>query len=288
VLSAPAAWRASELATRLRAEVAATLGFDDPDVIDDATTFYDLGMDSLTMADLAGRLQKRLNMRVSKLVFEYPSIGALTTHLLEAIAAAAPPSSTGSDPLTPTAIGGAAHVSSNGGPAGMLRYSPELEPDIFTFQSRAWPHRSVDMIPARWQWMCVESARRLGAAPRAWVYRDEGTIAAHMASIAVRVKIGSEYHDTGWLVDTMVLPEYRNRAVGSRLMLEAHEDQPFSLSLGQTAEMREIQFRLGWQQVAPLQIAQHRSFAARAHSSSWRSSKRVTLRTSTSRESATR
>jgi hypothetical protein len=39
-------------------------------------------------------------------------------------------------------------------------------------------------------------------------------------------------------------------------MVDAHEDLPFSLSLGQSAEMREIQFRLGWKQVAPLQIAQ--------------------------------
>lgn len=39
-------------------------------------------------------------------------------------------------------------------------------------------------------------------------------------------------------------------------MAQAHDDEPFSLSLGQTAEMREIQFRLGWVQVAPLQIAQ--------------------------------
>ncbi len=54
----------------------------------------------------------------------------------------------------------------------------------------------------------------------------------------------------------MVLPAYRDQAVGSRLMVEAHDDQPFSLSLGQTSEMREIQLRLGWKQVAPLQIAQ--------------------------------
>jgi hypothetical protein len=104
--------------------------------------------------------------------------------------------------------------------------------------------------------MFVESARRLGVEPRAWLYRDNGRIVAHMGSIAVRLKIGAEDRDTGWLVETMVLPEYRSQALGSRLMVEAREDQPFALSLGQTAEMREIQLRLGWHQVAPLQIAQ--------------------------------
>jgi hypothetical protein len=68
--------------------------------------------------------------------------------------------------------------------------------------------------------------------------------------------MGDEVRQTGWLVETMVLREYRSRAVGSKLMVDAHEDQPFSLSLGQSAEMREIQLRLGWRQVAPLQVAQ--------------------------------
>jgi hypothetical protein len=54
----------------------------------------------------------------------------------------------------------------------------------------------------------------------------------------------------------MVLPEYRNQAVGARLMVEAHEDMPLALSLGQTEQMRAIQFRLGRHQDAPLQTAQ--------------------------------
>jgi hypothetical protein len=89
-----------------------------------------------------------------------------------------------------------------------------------------------------------------------WLHRQDGRIVGHMGSIAVRLKVGAEEHDTGWLVDTMVLEPYRDRAVGSRLMVEAREDQPFSISLGQTSEMREIQLRLGWKQVAPLQVAQ--------------------------------
>src|SRR5690606_5592476 len=36
----------------------------------------------------------------------------------------------------------------------------------------------------------------------------------------------------------------------------AHEALPFALSLGQTATMRAIQVRMGWQSVAPLQTAQ--------------------------------
>ena len=62
--------------------------------------------------------------------------------------------------------------------------------------------------------MFVDSAHRLGVDPRCWLYRDQGRIVGHMGSIAVRVKLGDEERQTGWLVDTMVLEEYRNQGVG--------------------------------------------------------------------------
>jgi hypothetical protein len=77
-----------------------------------------------------------------------------------------------------------------------------------------------------------------------------------MAAIPVRLKVGGGVYDTAWLADTMVLEPYRKKAVGSRLLVQAHEDRPFALSLGQTAEAREILYRLGWKNVAPLQTAQ--------------------------------
>jgi hypothetical protein len=92
--------------------------------------------------------------------------------------------------------------------------------------------------------------------PRFWLHRENGVIVGQTGSIAVRLKVGDQTLDTGWLVETMVLEEFRGQAVGSRLMVDAHDDQPFSLSLGQSAEMRAIQLHLGWTQVAPLQIAQ--------------------------------
>ena len=77
-----------------------------------------------------------------------------------------------------------------------------------------------------------------------------------MGAIPVRLKIDRAERNTAWLVDTMVLESHRSDALGSHLMVQAHEDLPFALSLGQTAEMRAILLRLGWRQVAPLQTAQ--------------------------------
>jgi hypothetical protein len=51
----------------------------------------------------------------------------------------------------------------------------------------------------------------------------------------------------------MVLPSHRDQGIGARLMLQAQEDMPLSLSLGQTAQMRTILQTMGWKHVAPLQ-----------------------------------
>ena len=251
--------REEELAHLLQQEVAETLGYEGPEAVSVDRPFQDLGMDSLMSAEFAQRIQKRLGTRSSALVFEHPRISALAGRLLAAtdIAPAAAPVASQEVALASTGSASAALTVDVAAPASPIAgYSPQLEPLVYRFQEEAWPARRRDWIAPRWNWMFVESARRLGLEPRVWLYRENGRIAGHNGAIAVRVKIGEAERDTAWLVDTMVLEAYRSQAVGSRLMVRAHEDLPFALSLGQTQQMRDIQLRLGWEHVAPLETAQ--------------------------------
>jgi len=237
--------RVSELAALLRTEIADTLGFDSPDSVPIDRNFYEIGMDSLMMADLVSRLTKRLGVSCTALVFNHPDVRSLADRILERL------------PLDIEAVPAAiAESAATIGEPRATNYDPSMEADILAFQTNAFPERRADWVAPRWRWMFIKSAVRLGVSPRFWAHRDNGAIVGQMGSIPVLVKVGDEQLNTGWLVETMVLKDYRTQAVGSRLMVEAHEDQPFSLSLGQTAEMREIQFRLGWRQVAALQTAQ--------------------------------
>lgn len=236
--------RAGRLTALLRHEVADTLGFDDDDSVPLEGNFYELGMDSLMMADFVGRLRTRVGVPCTGLVFNHPNVQALAARMVGQL-----PLDAVSPPPQPVSRPPAAGPSA----ATPAQYD---EAELMAFQIGAWPNRDADLVPARWRWMFVDSARRLGRAPRIWTHREAAGIVGYMGSIPVRVKLQDRELDTGWLVDTMVLKDYRTQAVGSRLMVEAHDDQPFSLSLGQTAEMREILFRLGWKQVAPMTIAQ--------------------------------
>ena len=258
--AAPVAQRERALAALLQREVADTLGFEGPDSVPLDRTFQDMGMDSLMSAEFARRLNKQLGIRSTSLVFQHPSAGALAHALIDqvnaaAVAASSTAVSAQAVALSATAADRAAVAVAHGGNP-IAGYSPDTEPLVFAFHRQAWPNRSEALVEPRWRWMFVDSARRLGLEPRVWLYRDNGRVVGHNGAIPVRLKVGQHELDTAWLVDTMVLEEFRSQAVGSRLMLESDQDLPFALSLGQTSQMREIQLRLGWEQVAPLHTAQ--------------------------------
>lgn len=237
--------RTHVLADLLRQELAATLGFGDTTEVAVDRPFPEMGMDSLAAAEFAERLGSRLGIRRVGLVFDHPTVAALAAHLIRELDGAASPAEGGvADHRSPAQVAG-----QNG---HLLAHYDEL----LEFQAVAFPTRRRDLIPPRLHWMFVASAERLNVQPRVWVHRDGGRVVGQNGAIPVRLQVGRQEMLTAWLVETMVLEEYRDRAVGTRLMMEAHAELPFALSLGQTVQMREIQFRLGWVQVAPLQTAQ--------------------------------
>jgi hypothetical protein len=85
-----------------------------------------------------------------------------------------------------------------------------------------------------------------------WVYRNRQRVVAHQGAIPVKVKIDAAERVTGWFVETMAADDVRGKGIGPMLIKKALEDSPFTLSLGQTPQMRALQFAMGWKQVAPL------------------------------------
>ena len=201
--------RAGGLVSLLRAEIAQTLGFDGIDDVPLDRTFHDMGMDSLMSADVAQRLQKRLGIRSTALVFDFPIVSALATHLLERIdlaevtqapAIEGPPRvkrAAENQNVQPQASGSDARETTG--------YSKEIEAEVFAFQRLAWPRRQANLIAPRWRWMFVESAKRLGVEPRVWLHRVAGAIVGHNGAIPVRLKIDDDERVSAWLVETMVL-----------------------------------------------------------------------------------
>jgi hypothetical protein len=137
-------------------------------------------------------------------------------------------------------------------PRGLVRYVTELDDELFAFQREAFPTRRADLVEPRWRWMFQRSAERLGIEPMVWLYRGKQGILAQQGVIPVRLHTRAGECGTGWFVETMVLEQARGKAVGPMLVAKAKQDLPFNLSLGQTAQMRELQYRLGWKRVTTL------------------------------------
>ncbi|MGR9053326.1 MAG: type I polyketide synthase, partial [Gammaproteobacteria bacterium] len=83
----PAAERGKALNEYLRSTLARVLGFDDARSIKERDRFFDMGLDSLLAVDMKTRLEKDLDIALSTtLVFDYPTLEALSAHLRATLA----------------------------------------------------------------------------------------------------------------------------------------------------------------------------------------------------------
>ncbi|MFE9249828.1 beta-ketoacyl synthase N-terminal-like domain-containing protein, partial [Streptomyces sp. NPDC007088] len=78
--------QAAALMELVRAQVAATLGYDGPDAVDSERTFKELGFDSLGAVEFRNHLNVTLGLRLqTTLLFDYPTPAALVRHLRTAL-----------------------------------------------------------------------------------------------------------------------------------------------------------------------------------------------------------
>ena len=82
----PAGARPAQLASYLRTEIATVLGLRGEMTFDPRTRLFEFGLDSLMAVELKNRLEVRLvcNLR-STLLFDYPTLEALTGYLLQSV-----------------------------------------------------------------------------------------------------------------------------------------------------------------------------------------------------------
>ena len=231
--------RKSRLISILSDELSRLLGYEESSELSIENDFAAIGVDSLVAAELSVSIQKNLGLKGLIIIYDYPNMTALADKLLDDLSDTVPKKNlTGTDKQTGPIVG----------------YIDALEDRILDFFHKSWPDRNQDLIESRWQWMYLESAKRLDTAPVMWNYMEADNVIGYTGGIPVQAKLLENVVNTAWCVDTMVLKSCRDKGIGPIIMMKAKADLPFNLSLGQTKEMRSILFSLGWQQIAPLQV----------------------------------
>ncbi|MEV0847511.1 beta-ketoacyl synthase N-terminal-like domain-containing protein, partial [Streptomyces sp. NPDC049954] len=95
--------QAAALMELVRAQVAATLGYDGPGAVDPERTFKELGFDSLGAVEFRNHLNSALGLRLqTTLLFDYPTPAALVRHLRTALSGEQRPDDTPAPAVMPS------------------------------------------------------------------------------------------------------------------------------------------------------------------------------------------
>jgi FkbH-like protein len=210
--------------------------------ISGSTRMADLGLDSLGVVDFSTHVRKQLGLNAPPRLMQYATLGDWVSTVI--------PSSQDEE----TTVGLKENPATGSEGVRLELYESAMHKQVIEFCKQAWPSRSLDSIEQRWDWMYLKSAERLGAKPTVWLAKDQGKLIGHMGSQFTTLKTPRGEIVLPWFVDTMVLEQYRQKGIGSQVLLQAEEDMPIALSLGQTAEIRRILDSLGWKQICPLHI----------------------------------
>lgn len=101
--------------------------------------------------------------------------------------------------------------------------------------------------PARWNWQFVDNPFRPDESKFAsvWIAWDGSEVVGQTAVQHGRCWIGGEPHDFGWIVDVMVLAQYRGQGLGHRIYNAIAASVPTTLTMTMAPATRRIAERQG-------------------------------------------
>lgn len=97
-----------------------------------------------------------------------------------------------------------------------------------------------------WKWHYLENPYTSPDDIPLWIVRSEKQIVGQLATIPVDLKVGSEKTRAIWILDFVILPEYRGQGLGKRLVLAARESCPTMLTLGINDQSTAVFRSLKW------------------------------------------
>jgi GNAT superfamily N-acetyltransferase len=118
---------------------------------------------------------------------------------------------------------------------------------LFSFLRKAYPDEPLKSDPAFWKWHFLENPFVAHDNLPTWVVVDGDEIVGQLAAIPIELKIGEIEQRAMWVVNIVVLPEYRRRGLGHRLFQMARDTFCSTMiALGYNEGSGAILNRLQW------------------------------------------
>lgn len=133
--------------------------------------------------------------------------------------------------------------------------------------------RKADLAYLRWFY---EQNPNVGVdALPIWVLKGNGQIIGQLGTIPVQLKVGAAYTKAIWILEFVILPEFRGQGLGKKLVLAAGEKYRTMITLGINEASTRVFTSLGWKPMGRIHRYHRLLFAG---SSAGISSKRSLLR----------
>jgi len=103
---------------------------------------------------------------------------------------------------------------------------------IIPFLQKAYPDNPRMSDERFWNWHYVEAPHADEGKPPIWVAKSCEQIVGQVGTIPVMVNVGGVYRRATWILDMIVMPEFRRRGLVKRMLKDAEEKfTPFGLVL---------------------------------------------------------
>jgi GNAT superfamily N-acetyltransferase len=100
--------------------------------------------------------------------------------------------------------------------------------------------------PAFWKWHYLENPYTSLDDVPLWIVKDGERVVGQAATILVELKVGDETRKGIWILDFILLPEYRGQKLGKRLLQLARETYPTMMALGFNEASGNVLRSLEW------------------------------------------
>jgi GNAT superfamily N-acetyltransferase len=113
------------------------------------------------------------------------------------------------------------------------------------FLKRAYPgdHK---WTPAYLDWYFLQNPNTGDQGPPVWVVKSGGEIVGQVATIPVELKAGEAATRAAWILEFILLPEFRGQGLGKRLVEEVGKSYPTMITLGINEASTRVFASLGW------------------------------------------
>src|SRR5262245_35142303 len=113
------------------------------------------------------------------------------------------------------------------------------------FLQRAYP-LDRKWTPAYLDWYFLENPNTDHADPPVWVAKSQQKIVGQVATITVELKAGQNRTRAAWILEFILLPEFRGQGLGKRLVAEVGKVYPTMITLGINEASTRVFNSLGW------------------------------------------